>query len=204
MFFSFDGVDGVGKSTQIRLFAEWLKTHGDVVECRDPGTTAIGESLRSLLLGTEDPLHMRTEMMMYMTARTQLVEEIIRPALEAGKHVISDRYLLANIAYQGYGGELPLEDLRSVGNVAVGGLYPDRTFVLDMDPQQARARMPKSKDRVESREAEYWEKVREGFLAESRRDDRILIVDAGREIATIHDEIRSLAESALRERKGER
>src|SRR5687768_12168510 len=108
MFFSFDGVDGVGKSTQIRLLVDALSERGhEVVTCRDPGGTPLGEKLRGLLLDHHDtPIHRRSEMLLYMASRAALVEDVIRPALAAGKIVVSDRYLLANVVYQGYAGGL--------------------------------------------------------------------------------------------------
>src|SRR5690349_9075923 len=116
MFFSFDGVDGTGKSTQIRLLAEALQQRGrTVVTCRDPGGTALGERLREILLGHHDtPIHRRAEMLLYMASRAQLVEELIRPALAAGKKVISDRYLLANVVYQAHAGGLDPADVWQV------------------------------------------------------------------------------------------
>src|SRR5262245_11926005 len=100
MFFSFDGIDGVGKSTQLRLFCEWLTAQGrDPVVCRDPGSTPLGEEIRKILLASHDstPIGPRSEMLLYMAARAQLVDEVIRPALAAGRIVVSDRYLLANV-----------------------------------------------------------------------------------------------------------
>ena len=133
MFFCFDGVDGVGKSTQSRAFCQWLRELGrDVVSCRDPGSTELGEALRKIVLedhGT--PLHRRSEMLLYMAARAQLVEQVIRPALLAGKTVVSDRYLLANVVYQGHAGGLSAAQVWQVGEVAVDGLRPDLTLVLE-------------------------------------------------------------------------
>ena len=116
MFFSFDGIDGTGKSTQMALFVEWLRELGrDVVECRDPGGTPLGERLRDILLHKSDiSMCRRAEMLLYMASRAQLVEQLIRPALDAGKTVVSDRYLLANVAYQGYTGEMNSEDVWQV------------------------------------------------------------------------------------------
>ena len=128
MFFTFDGVDGVGKSTQIRLLADWLREQGrEVVTCRDPGGTALGETAAGLLLDHHDvPIHRRSEMLLYMASRAQLVEEVIRPALAAGKVVVSDRYLLANVVYQAHaGGPRCLDDdVWRVGEVTVGGVMP--------------------------------------------------------------------------------
>src|SRR5262245_37167265 len=124
MFFSFDGIDGVGKSTQLLLFCNALRsTHHDVVECRDPGSTELGDAIREILLhgGESIPIGRRSEMLLYMAARAQLVEEVIRPALEAGKIVVSDRFLLANVVYQGHAGGLDIETVRTVGRVATDG-----------------------------------------------------------------------------------
>ena len=126
MFFSFDGVDGAGKSTQIRLLADWLRARGrEVITCRDPGTTSLGEKLRGLLLEHHDtPIHRRAEMLLYMAARAQLVEEVIRPALQAGRDVLSDRFLLANVVYQAHAGG-PLTSMAGMGL----GLYISRQIV---------------------------------------------------------------------------
>src|SRR5258708_5597376 len=107
-FFSFDGVDGVGKSTQIDLFSQWLRQLGhDVVTCRDPGGTELGEAVRELLLQRHDlNIGRMAEMLLYMASRAQLVEQVIQPALAAGKTVVSDRFLLANVVYQGHAGGL--------------------------------------------------------------------------------------------------
>src|SRR5690348_17585292 len=105
MFFSFDGLDGVGKTTQIERFLAWLAERGhDVVRCQDPGSTPLGEAVRELLLGHRVPIARRAEMLLFMAARAQLVDEVIRPALERGQTVVSDRYLLANAVYQGHAG----------------------------------------------------------------------------------------------------
>src|SRR3954452_23253261 len=125
VFFSFDGIDGAGKSTQVRLFEEALRKQGyDVVVCRDPGSTPLGERVRELLLASDDatPISRRAEMLLYMAARAQLVDEVIGPALAAGKVVVADRYLLANVVYQGHAGGLKPEDVWQVGLVATGGV----------------------------------------------------------------------------------
>src|SRR5206468_12786864 len=125
------------------LFAEWLCGKGqDVVTCRDPGSTALGEKLREIVLGRDTtPIDRRSEMLLYMAARAQLVEEVIRPALAARKTVVSDRFLLANVVYQGHAGGLDVESIWRVGEVATGGLTPDITFLLDMPADEASARI---------------------------------------------------------------
>ncbi len=205
MFYSFDGVDGVGKSTQIRLFADALRAQGrDVVTCRDPGGTPLGEKLRALLLDHHDvPIDRRAEMLLYMASRAQLVAEVIRPALAAGKVVISDRYLLANVVYQahalaGNGGGLLPDDVWRVGEVATGGLLPNLVFLLDMPADKAAARIQRSPDRMESRGLDYLERVRQGFLNEAGRfPHQIAVINADQPIEAIHAEVVAAAGRVL-------
>jgi dTMP kinase len=197
VFFSFDGIDGGGKSTQLKLFCQWLTEQGrEPVVCRDPGSTAAGEQIRNILLASDDatPIAPRSEMLLYMAARAQLVDEIIRPALEAGRTVVSDRYLLANVVYQGYGGGLPVEIVRQVGVVATDGVAPDCTFLLDLDPAVALGRMGRQLDRVENRGTAYRERLRAGFLAEAAvSNGKVHVVAADRQVDAVQDEIRSIA-----------
>lgn len=192
MFFSFDGVDGVGKSTQIRLFCDWLRKQGrEVVTCRDPGGTPLGERLRALLLDHHDvPIQRRAEMLLYMASRAQLVEEVIRPALAAGKDAVSDRYLLANVVYQAHGGGLDSQDVWRVGAIAVGGLMPDLVLLLDMPAERAAARIQRMPDRMESRGLEYLERVRQGFLTEAARfPHQIAVINADQASEAVHADV---------------
>ncbi len=189
MFFSFDGIDGAGKSTQINLLADWLRAKGkEVVTCRDPGSTPLGEKLRGLLLdhhGTA--IHRRSEMLMYMAARAQLVEEVIRPALAAGKCVISDRYLLANVVYQAHAGGLSPEEVWQIGLVTVAGIMPILTFILDLPAAVAATRFNRPPDRMEAQGQEYMEKVRQGFLLEAaKRPAEIVVIDATAAAEVVH------------------
>lgn len=201
MFFSFDGIDGVGKSTQIGLFTDWLAEQGrSVVTCRDPGSTPLGERVRELLLAHDDqmPIHRRSEMLLYMAARAQLVEQVIRPALERDQVVVSDRFLLANIVYQGHAGQLPLEEVRTVGQITIDGVAPDAVFLLDLPVDLADQRLPGERDRMESQGAEFRARLRQGFLDEAAADDRIHVIDARQGIAEIHAAIRDIAQPLLR------
>lgn len=201
MFFSIDGGDGAGKSTQIGRLCQWLASRGhEVIACRDPGSTPLGEAVRELLLDRHDlPIDRRSEMLLYMAARSQLVEQIIRPALEAGKTVVSDRYLLANVVYQGYGGGLDVETLWEVGRIATGGLMPDLTIVLDLPEDAAAERIRRKLDRMEQQGADFHHRVRQGFLAEAaRRPESITVVDAGRSIDEVAADIRAAAEAAIK------
>lgn len=167
-FLSLDGPDGGGKTTQAARLVAWLEGRGlDVVACRDPGGTPLGERVRSILLDRSavEPT-LRAEMLLFMASRAQLVEEVIRPALGAGKVVVSDRYLLANVVYQGYAGGLPVEAIWEVGRAATGGLMPDLTLVLDVPAEVARARVGSARDRMEDRAD--MARVRAGFLEAAR------------------------------------
>lgn len=193
MFLSLDGIDGAGKSTQLRWLEAWLREIGcEVVTCRDPGSTPLGERIRELLLHAERvSIGRHSEMLLYMAARAQLVEEVIRPALAVGKTVLSDRYLLANVVYQGHAGGLDVEELWRVGQVATGGLLPDLTIVLDMSAEAAHARLGSSLDRMERQGAEFRQRLRDGFLTEAARwGDRIAVVDASRSAEVVHAAVR--------------
>ncbi len=199
MFFSFDGLDGVGKTTQIDLFSAWLREQGrDVVSCYDPGCTPLGEEIRKILLGHQVPIARRSEMLLFMAARAQLVEEVIRPALEQGKTIVSDRYLLANAVYQGHAGGLDVETIWKIGAVATAGVMPDLVFVLDMPPKTAAGRIERALDRMESQGDEYQARLRQGFLAEAAKDPkRIVVIDAAREIEAVQADIRAAARPVL-------
>lgn len=201
MFFSIDGGDGSGKSTQAGLFCEWLRHSGrQVVSCRDPGSTPLGEAVRQLLLDRRDlAVHRRAEMLLYMAARAQLAEEVIRPALEQGKTVVCDRYLLANVVYQGYAGGLDVETVWEVGRVATGGLMPDLTFLLDLPAAAAAARITRQLDRMESQGDGFHDRVREGFLTEAaRRPAQIVVIHADRPVEQVQADIRAAAREVIK------
>ena len=199
MFFVFDGVDGSGKSTQLKLFADWLREQGhDVVTCKDPGTTELGEKLRDILLSkSETPIHMRSEMMMFSTARTQLVEQVIRPALKSGKTVVLDRYILSTIVYQGHAGALDPGEIRTVNDIATNRLSPNHTFVFNLPVETALQRLGDDLDRMESRGKAYFEKVRKGFLTESENDSSVSVLDATQTVEEIADAVRKIAQSVF-------
>ena len=192
MFFSFDGIDGSGKTTQIKLFEQWLSDQGhEVVVYRDPGSTELSEMIREILLqAKQTPIGMRAEMMLYMAARTQLVEQKILPAIDAGKTVITDRFVLATVAYQGHGGELPIDEIHQVASVATQGCEPALTFLIDMEPNIAQTRRDRELDRLEQRSLDYHQRVREGFLLEAKADpDRIIVIDGTMSIQKVHNAV---------------
>jgi dTMP kinase len=217
LFLVFDGLDGGGKSTQAARLKTWLLERGfDVVTCRDPGGTPLGNRLRSVLLDRETvPISMRAEMLLYMASRAELVEAVISPALAAGRIVISDRYLLANIVYQGTAGGLLEEEIAMVGMIATAGLLPDLTIVLDIAPEEALARLGADRDRIEERPLFYHERVRAGFLAAARGQSGtsgdgadspsvypapIVLIDASADPDTVFKRIQQAVEQALSRR----
>jgi dTMP kinase len=202
-FVSLDGLDGTGKSTQCRMLAEWLGAQKvPVTSCTDPGGTALGQELRKLLLfGREHRIATTTEAMLFMASRAQLVDEVIRPALGRGEVVVSDRFLLANVVYQGHAGGLKPEDLWAVGRLATGGLEPDLTLVLDLPTDVAVARRNREADRMEERGEEYLARVRTGFMFEAgRRPELHRIIDATPDADAVQREIRQHVARLLNER----
>ena len=200
MFISIEGADGVGKTTQAKLLAEALGRQGYRVACfRDPGSTSLGEALRELLLRrAEIPLGAMAEMLLYMAARAQLVEEAIRPALAEGSVVICDRYLLSNVVYQGHGCGLDVGRLWEIGRFITGGLLPNLTIVLDLPEEVAALRRKTRTDRIESRDEEFHRRIRYGFLAEaSKNSEKIVVVDARPSIQEVHRQILTLIMSRL-------
>jgi len=197
MFISLDGIDGAGKSTQIELLKQYLESRGKKVACfRDPGSTKVGEAVREILLHREDiPLANTTEMLLYMSARAQLVAEQLRPALSSGATVICDRFLLANVVYQGVAGGLNVDDLWAVGRCATGGMAPDATVLLDIAPELAVERLNRGHDRLEKRGLEYFRRVRQGFLEQvGNTGGKSQVLDATQGIEAIHRQIVSFVD----------
>lgn len=192
-FISLEGIDGAGKSAQIGRLADWLRTTGrDVTTCRDPGSTPAGDAVRAILLDRHD-LHLAAtaEMFLYMAARAQLVAEVVGPSLGRGGWVVSDRYLLSNVVYQGHAGGLDPEVIRRVGGVATGGLMPDLVLLLDVDLETSRRRLDRPLDKLESRGDEFRARLRAGYLAEAERQpDRIVVIDATAGIDEVTNRIR--------------
>jgi dTMP kinase len=164
-FLVLDGPDGGGKTTQVPRLADWLREAGfDLVACREPGGTTLGNRLRAIVMDRDSmSISIRSEMLLFMASRAQMVDEVIRPALEAGHVVVCDRYLLSTVVYQGHAGGLDPAEIAAVGRIATGGLLPDLTIVLDVDPETARRRVGPARDRIEDRPADYHDRVREGY-----------------------------------------
>ena len=193
VFISLDGLDGTGKSTQCRLLVEWLAEQKvPLTACADPGGTALGQELRKLLLfGREHRLATMTEAMLFMASRAQLVEEVIRPALDRGEVVISDRFTLANVVYQGHAGGMNPEDLWTIGRIVTGGLEPDLTLVFDVPLEISLTRRNQEADRMEERQLDFHRRVQTGFLFEAgMRPDKYRIIDATPDVDSVQRAVR--------------
>jgi dTMP kinase len=201
-FLSLDGIDGTGKSTQCRLLVEWLNAGGvPAVVCADPGGTPVGDQLRQLLLASRADLTDRAEALLFMASRAELVAKIIRPALDAGRVVVSDRFVTANVVYQGHAHGLPPDDLWALGRFSTGGLLPDLTVILDLPVEAAAVRRGRAADRMEARGIEYLDRVRRGFLAEAARQPvAFRVVDATPDIESVQQKLRVVVGDFLKAR----
>jgi dTMP kinase len=183
MFISFEGPDGSGKSSQIPALAEFLREEGHkVLLTREPGGTEIGDQVRQVLFDMRNKaMHPRSETLLFLASRAQIVEEVIRPALAEGKVVFSDRYADSTLAYQGYGHRADLEELRSIIHYATGGLTPDLTLLLDVDPEVGLSRRDSGGDwnRLDDYDLEFHQRVRDGYhkLAQTE-PERWMIINA--------------------------
>jgi dTMP kinase len=182
-FISLEGGEGVGKSTQLRALASALRDRGiDVLVTREPGGSDGAESIRNLLLGgTEERWGPHAEALLFAAARADHVDKTIRPALEAGKWVLSDRFVDSSLAYQGGAGGLGIETVRAINSFAIEGLFPSRTLVLTLDegPDRARARDTGGSDRIGGRSGDYHRKVDAAFhIIAGEEPERVKLVDA--------------------------
>jgi dTMP kinase len=178
MFVTFEGMDGSGKTTQVDLLRAALEAEGrEVVAAREPGQTALGEEIRRLVLHG-GPMTAWAEALLYAAARAEVVAEVVRPALERGADVLLDRYVDSSIVYQGIGRELGADDVLEVNMLATGGLLPDRTFVLAVEPGTSAARVGAEPDRIEREDAAFHARVAAGYeqLA-SLFPERVVVLD---------------------------
>ncbi len=207
MFITFEGPEGSGKSTQVRLLVEWLEERGlPVLATREPGGTAIGDAVREVLLDVRHTeMRPRTEVLLFSAARAQLVSEVIRPFLAEGGIVVSDRYVDSTLAYQGYGHGLDLEVLRQISEFAIGGLWPDLTIYLDVPVDEGLRRKTQASllgeeelNRLDMAEIEFHRRVVEGYKKLIEGDpSRWRVVDGTRPPEAIRDEIRRLVLESL-------
>lgn len=195
LFIAFEGGDGAGKSTQVAMAQQWLEARGSqVVTTREPGGTQISEALRSLVLEHgHGEIDSRTEALIYSAARAAHVQQLIAPALNAGSHVICDRFVDSSLAYQGMGRALGFDAVAQINDFATDGLRPDVTIILDISAADGRARRVaagggvEAADRLEAEPDDFHERIRNAFLELAAGDpERYLVVDATLSVAEIH------------------
>ncbi len=198
-FITFEGADGCGKTTQIKLLKEYLDSKNiENVLTFEPGNTELGKKFRQILLHHDGIIADTSEAFLYLADRAQHVETFIKPSLKEGKVVLCDRHTDSTIAYQGYGREQDVNQLKFLNSVATNGLVPDLTILLDIDSNTAQDRLGKTKDRLESEGIEFHKKVRNGYLELLKSyPDRIKKIDATSAIDKIHQEIKNVIEDFL-------
>ncbi|MXY95869.1 MAG: dTMP kinase [Caldilineaceae bacterium SB0670_bin_27] len=201
MFITFEGSDGSGKSTQIHLLEDYLRKSGQNVQVtREPGGTDIGERIRQVLLDMEhEKMHARTETLLFNAARAQLIEQEIRPALSEGKVVLCDRFADSTVAYQGYGREQDIEELRRLISFATGGLSPDLTFYLDLPPEEGiRRKLADYQNRLDVQGLAFYRRVEAGYHEMiAAEPGRWVIINAARSLEQVHQEVVSAVQDKL-------
>lgn len=195
LFISFEGIDGVGKSTQADLLEEFLASAGrKVVRTLEPGGTDVGQEIRQILLHRKGGVGPRAEALLFAADRAHHVETLIRPALNRGEVVITDRYLDSSVAYQGAGRVLDKKQIRDLSIFAVEGLLPDLTVLLDLDAAESMSRRNKTgaaPDRLESEKVEFFEAVRQAYLELAAAEpNRFVVIGANQTVTAIQNEIR--------------
>ena len=191
MFITFEGADGCGKTTQIKLIDEYLRSKGyKTLLTREPGSKGLGEKIREILLNYDGEVSSRCESFLFLADRAQHVDCIIKPALQEGTIVLCDRHTDSTVAYQGYGRGLDIEEIKKLNALATGGLKPDLTIVFDVDIETSQARVGKNKDRMESAGIEFFKKVREGFLEIAKEEpQRVKVINSSHTIENIHKKV---------------
>ena len=194
LFITFEGGDGCGKTTQIKLLDEYLRGKGyKTLLTREPGAKGLGEKIREILLNYDGEVSPRCESFLFLADRAQNIDCIIRPALAEGTIVICDRHTDSSVAYQGYGRGLDIDRIKKLNALATDGLVPDLTIVLDVDVETSQARVGSEKDRMESAGIEFFERVRNGYLEIAKQEpERVKVVDSKQSIEDIHKQILEL------------
>ena len=194
LFITFEGGDGCGKTTQIKLLDEYLRNKGyKTLLTREPGSKGLGVKLREILLNYDGEVSPTCESFLFLADRAQHVDCIIKPALADGVIILCDRHTDSTVAYQGYGRGLDIEQIKSLNKIATNGLKPDLTIVLDVDVETSQARVGSEKDRMESAGIEFFERVRNGFLEIAKQEpNRVKVVDSKQSIEQIHQQILEL------------
>lgn len=203
MFITFEGSEGCGKTTQVAMLAEFLRQRGyPVLATREPGGTSIGDQVRAILSDLKNTeMRPRTEILLFQASRAQLVEQVIRPHLESGGIVLSDRFADSTLAYQGYGYQLDLESLRTIIDFATGGLKPHLTLLLDLEVEEGLRRRARGGEwnRLDAYDIDFYQRVRQGYHTLARLEpQRWVIVNAAQPPDALQADIRKVVEQRLK------
>ncbi len=199
LFITFEGADGCGKTTQLKLLAKHLEQKGfEVVITREPGAVGLGIKIREILLNYEGEVASRAESFLFLADRAQHIETLVKPAIEQGKIVLCDRHTDSTVAYQGFGREQDLEQINLLNKIAVGGIVPDLTYLFDIDVETSMSRVGNEKDRMESAGVEFHNKVRQGYLEIAKNEpERIKTLDAKNSIENISEQVIEIFENTF-------
>ena len=199
LFITFEGADGCGKTTQLNLLKDYLEQKGkEVVVTREPGAKGLGEYIRKILLNYDGVVSDRCESFLFLADRAQNIDVIVNPAIKEGKIVLCDRHTDSTVAYQGYGRGLDLDEIDMLNNLATGNKKPDLTLVFDVDIETSMKRVGQEKDRMEKSGNEFFNRVRNGYLAIAKKEpDRVKVVDSTKSIAEVQDEVIKIVENYI-------
>ena len=199
LFITFEGADGCGKTTQIELLNKYLQENGfKTLVTREPGAKGLGEKLREILLNYDGEVSPNCESFLFLADRAQHVDCVIKPALNDGVIVLCDRHTDSTVAYQGYGRQLDIEQIKKLNEIAVNGLKPDLTIVFDIDIETSMQRVGKTKDRMESAGMDFFNRVRNGYLAIANEEpNRVKVINSADTIEEIHNQVVKLVEKAV-------
>lgn len=191
LFITFEGADGCGKTTQIELLNKYLQEKGfKTLVTREPGAKGLGEKLREILLNYNGEVSPNCESFLFLADRAQHVDCVIKPALKDGVIVLCDRHTDSTVAYQGYGRQLDIEQIKKLNEIAVNGLKPDLTIVFDIDIETSMQRVGKTKDRMESAGMDFFNRVRNGYLAIAKEEpNRVKVINSADTIERIHEKV---------------
>lgn len=199
LFITFEGADGCGKTTQLNLLKDYLEQQGkDVVVTREPGAKGLGEHVRKILLNYDGIVSDRCESFLFLADRAQNIDVIVKPAIEEGKIVLCDRHTDSTVAYQGYGRGLDIDEINMLNNLATGNRKPDLTLVFDVDVETSMKRVGQEKDRMEQSGNEFFNRVRNGYLAIAKNEpDRVKVIDSTRSITEVQNEVLKIIENYI-------
>ncbi len=201
LFITFEGADGCGKTTQIELLDKYLQEKGfKTLVTREPGAKGLGEKLREILLNYDGEVSPNCESFLFLADRAQHVDCVIKPALKKGIIVLCDRHTDSTVAYQGYGRQLDIEQIKKLNEIAVNGLKPNLTIVFDIDIETSMQRVGKTKDRMESAGTEFFNRVRNGYLAIAKEEpNRVKVINSADTIENIHKQVVGLVKKSIGE-----